>query len=56
MDNIDVVCPECGAVNSMEDFAVIKKVMHEKCTNCGHTQELPLVRCLKRMEDDSVFR
>ena len=56
MDDIDVICPECGAVNSMEDFAVIKKVMHEKCTNCGHTQEMSLVRCLKKKEDVSNVR
>ena len=50
MDGIEVVCPKCGAVNTMEDIGCIHKVMHEKCTKCGYTQEMSLVRCLKGKE------
>ena len=47
---IRVICPKCGAVNTMEDFACIHHVMHERCVKCGHIQEMSLVRCLKIAE------
>lgn len=45
---IRVICSKCGAVNSMEDFACIHHIMHERCVKCGHIQEISLDRCLKR--------
>ena len=47
MNEIKVICPKCRAVNTMKDFACIHHVMHERCTKCGHIQEMSLVRCLK---------
>ena len=47
MNEIKVICPKCGAVNTMGDFARIHHVMHERCAKCGHVQEISLVRCLK---------
>jgi hypothetical protein len=47
MNQIKVICPKCRAVNTMEDYACIHHVMHERCTKCGHVQEMSLVRCLK---------
>ena len=47
MNEVKVICPKCRAVNAMEDFACIHHVMHERCTKCGHIQEMSLVRYLK---------
>ena len=47
MNEIKVICPNCKGINTMEDFGCILNVMHEKCTKCGHMQEMSLVRCLK---------
>ena len=44
---IRVICPKCGAVNTMEDFTCIHHVMHERCVKCGHIQEMSLIRCIK---------
>ena len=47
MNEIKVICPKCRGINTMENFCVINKIMHEKCTKCGHIEEMSLVRCLK---------
>jgi hypothetical protein len=47
MWKIKVICPKCRAVNTMEDFAYVHHVMHERCTKCDHIQPMSLVRCLK---------
>jgi len=47
MNEIKVICSGCRGINIMEDFWVIKNVMHEICTKCGYIQEMSLVRCLK---------
>jgi len=48
MNEIKVICPKCKGINTMEDFGIIHKVMHEKCTKCGHIQGMSVVRCLKK--------
>ena len=50
MKKIIIRCPGCNAIDTMEDFCVINKVMHERCRNCGYLQEMSLVRCLKKKE------
>ena len=47
MTKMKVRCPICGAVDTMIDIGCIKNVMHEKCTKCGHIQEMSLARCLR---------
>ena len=50
MSKIKVICPKCGSSNTMEDFFVINKVMHEKCRKCGLIQEMSLLRCIREPE------
>lgn len=50
MSKIQIKCPKCGAFNTMIDYHVIKNVMNEKCSKCGHVQQMSLIRCLKSPE------
>ncbi len=51
MLKIRIKCPQCGSINTMEDFCVVNHVMHERCSNCGHIKEMSLIRCLKRPKE-----
>ena len=46
-NKVGIICPKCKSVNTMEDFCVIKHVMHEKCSKCGFIQKMSIDRCLK---------
>ena len=50
MVKIKIICPKCKSVNTMDNFCVIKNVMHERCSKCGFIQEMSLNRCLKNEE------
>jgi len=40
----------------MEDFGIIKMVMHERCSKCGLIQEMSLDRYLKEPIDKIVLK
>ena len=50
MLTIRVKCPRCKSINKMEDYCIVNNVMHERCSKCGHIQEMSLIRCLKKPE------
>ena len=56
MIHIKIICPLCKSVNTMEDFGIIKMVMHERCSKCGLIQEMSLDRYLKEPIDKIVLK